>query len=61
MLCDSLNEGDRAGDWGEVQEVPAQVTLWLIQIVVWKRPTRYCKTIILQLTINFKMDRALLG
>ena len=26
--------------------------LWLILIVVWKKPTQYCKIIILQLKIN---------
>ena len=38
VLCDSLDEGDGAEGWGEVQEVRAQVYVWLIQIVVWKRP-----------------------
>ena len=30
------------------------VYLWLIHIVVWQKPTQYCKAIILQLKINFK-------
>ena len=28
--------------------------LWLIHVVVWQKPTQYCKAIILQLKINFK-------
>ena len=30
------------------------VYLWLIHIVVWKKPIQHCKAIILQLKINFK-------
>ena len=28
--------------------------LWLIQVVLWQKPTQHCKAIILQLKINFK-------
>ena len=28
--------------------------LWLVHIVVWKKPTQYCKAVILQLKINLK-------
>ena len=29
------------------------VYLWLIHVVVWQKPTQYCKTIALQLKKNF--------
>ena len=30
------------------------VYLWLIHVVVWEKPTQYCKAIMLQLKINLK-------
>ena len=33
------------------------IYLWLIHIVVWQKPTQYCKAIILQLKINFKTEK----
>ena len=29
--------------------------LWLIHVTVWQKPIQYCKAIILQSTINFKI------
>ena len=36
----------------EVRE-RAHVSLWLIHLVAWQKPTQYCKAIIFQLKINF--------
>ena len=33
------------------------VYLWLLHIVVWQKPTQYCKAIILQLKTNFKIEK----
>ena len=35
--------------------------LWLIHVDVWQKPTQCCKTIILQLKINFKSDILLIN
>ena len=54
---------------GEVQERGDILYSWLIHIFVWREPTHYCKTIILQskkkkneeekknIQINFKKER----
>ena len=34
------------------QRVGTYVYLWLIHVDIWKKPTQYCKIIILQLKIN---------
>jgi len=41
------------GGWGEVSEGGDTCLLWLTHVVVWQKPTQYCKAIILQLKINF--------
>ena len=44
----------RVGVGGDVQEGGDNVYLWRIYIVVWQKPTQYCKAIILQLKISLK-------
>ena len=46
VLCDHL-EGWGIGE--KFQRERIYVYLWLIHIVVWQKPTHYCKAIILQL------------
>ena len=53
VLCESLKEWDGVGDGMEVQEREGTCILWLIHLVVWQKPTKYCKAIILKLKINF--------
>ena len=43
----------QSGGMGWVQEGGDTVYLWLIHIVVWQKPTKYCNAIILQLKIFF--------
>ena len=45
VLCDNLEgrEPKREGIY---------VYLWMIHIVVWQKPTQYCKAVIFQLKIN---------
>ena len=38
---------------GRLRREGAYVYLWLIRVVVWQKPTRYCKAIISQLKIGF--------
>ena len=40
------------GKRGGIKREETYVYLWLIHIVIWQKPTQYCKTIILQLKIN---------
>ena len=42
------------GVGGSFKREGTYVSLWLIQIVFWKKPTQHCKTIILQLKITLK-------
>ena len=62
MLCDNLEGRVGAGDGREFQEggdirMP-MVSLWLIHVDMWQKPTQYCKAIILQLKINkFKQNK----
>ena len=44
-LCDNLEGWYGMEGWRVIY-------LWLINIVVWQKPTQYCKAIILQLQIN---------
>ena len=53
VLCDSLEGWDEGQGEGEVRREGEYAYLWLIHIVVWQKPTQYCKAIILQLKINF--------
>ena len=49
--------GSKAGvRWGGGREVQkgGDVYLTLTQVVVWQKPARHCKAVILQLKINFK-------
>ena len=39
---------------GRFKREGTYVYLWLSHVDVWKKPTQYCKAIILQLKINFK-------
>ena len=36
------------------ERMRGNVYLWLIHVDLWQKPTQYCKSIILQLKINFK-------
>ena len=38
---------------GRFKREGTYVYLWLIHIVVWQKPIHHCRTIILQLKINF--------
>ena len=53
MFCDNLEGRDRMGG-GKFKPEGPYVCLWLIHVGVWQKPTQYCKTIILQLKVNFK-------
>ena len=49
-LCINLEGQDREEDEREVQEGEGiYVYLWLIHVDVWKKTTKFCKAIILQL------------
>ena len=37
---------------GRFKREGTQVYIWLIHVDIWKRPTQYCKLIILQLKID---------
>ena len=37
---------------GEFKRDGMYVYLWLIHIIVWQKPTQYCKAIILQLNLS---------
>ena len=39
---------------GRLRREGTCVYLWLIHVDVWRRPTQYCKAIILQLKVNKK-------
>ena len=56
MLHDDLEGWNGLGGWGEVRE-RGDICIFMavcicILIVVWKKPTQYCKALILQLKIN---------
>ena len=53
MLCDDL-EGQDEGMGRRFKRKGIYAYLWLIHIAVWQKPKEHCKTIILQLKINFK-------
>jgi len=46
ILCDNLKGWDWVEVWGEVQ---GRGDVWQIHVIVWQKPTQYCKVIILQL------------
>ena len=39
---------------GEFKREGMYVYLWLIHIIVWQKPTQYCKAIILQLNLSLR-------
>ena len=41
--------------WNIIHQIKSNevLYLWLIHVVVWQKPTQYCKAIILQSIINF--------
>ena len=53
-LCDNQDGWDVVRDGTDVQERGAYVYLWRIHIDIWQKPIQYCKTIVLQLKINYK-------
>ena len=54
MPCDNLEGSDGVGGGREVQEGGHIGILWLIHVVIWQKPTQYCKASILPLIINLK-------
>ena len=54
MPCDNLEGSDGVGGGREVQEGGDIGILWLIRVVIWQKPTQYCKASILPLIINLK-------
>ena len=52
VLCDNLEEWNREEAGGRRKREGIYVYLWLIHIV-WQKPTKHCKAIILQLKIYF--------
>ena len=52
-LCGHLEVGG-AGGWGRLQREGTYAYLRLTHVNVWKKPTKFCKAIILQLKINKK-------
>ena len=52
MLRDNLEEWDGGGVEKRFKREATYVYLWLIHVVVWWKPTQYCKTIIPQLKLN---------
>ena len=52
MLSDNPKGWDGVRNGKEIQREGTYVYLWLIHVDVWKKPTQYCKAIILQLKIN---------
>ena len=53
-LCDDLEgwDGEVGQEGGSRAGGGTYVYSWLIPVVVWQKPTQYCKAIILQLKIN---------
>jgi len=49
MLCDNLEGCDGVGDGRKVEGGKTDVSLWLIHVDIWQKPTKPCKAIILQL------------
>ena len=43
MLCANLEGGMGGGLGGEVQEEGTHMYVWLIQVIVWQKPTQYPK------------------
>ena len=50
VLCDNLEEWNTEEVGGKLKREGIYVYLWLIHIV-WQKPTKHCKAIILQLKI----------
>ena len=53
VLCDNLEGWDGVELGGGSGGKGHICNLWLIHVVVWQKPTQYCKAIILQLKKNF--------
>ena len=56
-ICDNLKGWGGVGGYFKREEI--HIYLRLIHVDVWQKPTQHCKTIILQLKINQKSDRAM--
>ena len=55
MCFDNLEGWLGVGGEREVQEGGTYVYLWVVHVVVWQKPTHYCKAIIFQLKVNKKI------
>ena len=51
-LCNNLEGWGGEGGGGRFRSEGTCVYLWLIHVDVWRKPTQYCKAIILQFKIN---------
>ena len=47
-LCDNLEGWEEVGVGRRFRREGTHVYLWLIHVVVWQKPTQYCKAIFLQ-------------
>ena len=56
MLCDNLEGCDGVGGGRKVEEGKTDVSLWLIHVDIWQKPTKPCKAIILQLKFFLKSN-----
>ena len=54
-LYNNLEGWDGVG--GRFMKEETYVHLWLIHVDVWQKPTKFCKTIILQLKNKFKIKK----
>ena len=55
-LCNNLEEWKRVAGGRKVKRERTYVHLWQIYADVWQKSNQYCKVIILQLKINFKIN-----
>ena len=58
-------QGVKLGAWwlsrgvgGRFKREGTYVCLWLIHVDVWQKLTQFCKTVILQLKINLKIQKS---
>ena len=58
-LPNNLEGWDGEGGGREFKREGVYVYLWLIHADVWQKPTKFCKTIILQLKNQIRSDQAL--
>ena len=59
MPCDILEWWDGSGGTGErrLKREGTYVYLLLIHVLIWQKPSKYCKAIILQIKIHKKIKR----